>query len=222
MTTSLIIGASRGLGLEWVRQLRTRGDTVLATARDRAGLERITALGAEAIELDVTDEQGFPGLARRLADRDLGLVVLNAGVFSQREGATVAPARADFDRLMRTNVFAALAAIPVLAPLLAPRQGLFVAISSDMGSIAAADSSMGLPYRASKAALNMVIRGAALDHPAVGFLAQSPGWVRTEMGGPEAPLDVRQSVAAMIANVDSFRPELSGAFLGLDGATLPT
>jgi len=200
----LILGASRGIGLEFVRQYRQAGDSVIATARDDAGLDGLRALGAQAIRLDVTDPASLSGLGWQLDGEKLDLALYVAGVMS-RGGATTPPPRDDFDRVMRTNVWGAMQAIPQVAPLVEAAAGKFVFISSQMGHIGGVDSSYSWVYRASKAALNMAVAAAQPDYPRATFIALSPGWVQTDMGGADATL-------ALDASVDWMRRTIARAY----------
>jgi NAD(P)-dependent dehydrogenase (short-subunit alcohol dehydrogenase family) len=212
----LILGASRGIGLEFLRQYRAAGDTVIATARGDEGLRQIDALGAKALRLDVSDTASISGLGWQIDGEKIDVALYVAGVMS-RGGARQAPARDDFDRVMRTNVWGAMQAIVQVAPLVQAASGKFVFISSQMGRIAGVDSSYSWLYRASKAALNMAVASAQPDYPQATFVAMSPGWVRTEMGGDGAPLSVEESVSAMRKAVQALTPAQRGAFLGHDG-----
>ena len=219
MASVLLIGASRGIGLEFARQYRADGWRVVATARDDAGLQRLTDLGCETLRLDVAEPASISGLAWALDGVELDLAVYVAGVMD-RGGANSVPTQPDFDRLMRTNVLGAMQALPQVAPLL--RRGSPMAfISSQMGSIADCASSYGWVYRASKAALNMAVHSAQPDFPQAVLLALSPGWVQTDMGGAGATLTVADSVARMRRTLAAVGPELRGAFLNQDGQTLP-
>lgn len=218
MTTTLVIGASRGIGLEFVRQCRAAGDTVIATARTSEGLKALEQLGARALKLDVANPASISGLASLLDGEKLELALYVAGVFSTG-GAKEPPAQQDFDRVMRTNVLGAMQAIPQVAPLVEAAGGRFVFISSAMGHIAGTQSSYGWLYRASKAALNMVVKSAATDYPRATLLAMSPGWVKTDMGGPGASLTPEQSVSSMREAIAAARPRQSGAFLDHDGTS---
>jgi len=212
----LVIGASRGIGLEFVRQYAAQGARVIATARDDAGLQRLEALGARALRIDVTDAASISGLGWQLDGEQLDVALYVAGVMS-RGGATQPPAQDDFDRVMRTNVWGAMQAIPQVAPLVEAAAGRFVFISSAMGHIAGVSSSYSWVYRASKAALNMAVRAAQPDYPKAVLVAMSPGWVQTDMGGAGAPLALPDSVAAMTRSIAALTPAVRGAFLNYDG-----
>ena len=216
----LIVGASRGLGLEFVRQYRADGAQVRATARDDTGLARLRALGAQAIPLDVTDAGSVSGLARALGGAAFDIALVNAGVYGAKTSGLEAPTSEDFDHVMRTNVLGPMRVLPLLAPALAPGARVAV-ISSRMGSMGLRSAANGWLYRASKAALNSVLKDAsiALAGRAV-CVAFHPGWVRTDMGGAEADLSPEQSVADMRRTLSGLRAEDNGCFLNHDGAGL--
>ena len=216
MSTVLILGASRGIGHEFVRQYRAAGDRVIASARDAQGLQANEALGARALKIDVADPASVSGLSWQLEGEKFDVAVYVAGVYSTA-GATEPPTQQDFDSVMRTNVLGAMQAIPQVAPHVEAAGGRFVFITSGMAHIAGTSSSFGWLYKASKAALNMVVKAAASDYPGATFLAMSPGWVKTDMGGPGAPLTVDQSVSSMRNAIAAAGPRQSGAFLDHDG-----
>jgi NAD(P)-dependent dehydrogenase (short-subunit alcohol dehydrogenase family) len=199
-----------------VRQYRAAGERVIATARDEKGLEQLRRLGAEPLQLDVTDPASIGHLGQQLAGEKLGTAIYVAGVMS-RGTATQAPAREDFDRVMRTNVWGAMQAIPQVAPLVAAAGGRFAFITSEMGHIAGVPSSYSWVYRASKAALNMAVAAAQHDYPEAILVALSPGWVKTDMGGAGAPLALADSVAAMRRTIAGLTPLQRGAYLRHDG-----
>jgi NAD(P)-dependent dehydrogenase (short-subunit alcohol dehydrogenase family) len=212
----LVLGASRGLGLEFVRQYRAQGESVIATARDDEGLARLHALGAHSLKLDVTDPASISGLGWQLDGEKIDIALYVAGVMS-RGGATEPPARDDFDRVMRTNVWGAMQAIAQVAPMVEGAGGKFAFISSQMGHIAGADSSFSWVYRASKAALNMAVASAQPDYPQATFLVLSPGWVQTDMGGQDAPLAVDASVEWMRRTIARAYRHRHVPFLDYDG-----
>lgn len=219
MTTVLVIGASRGIGLEFVRQYRQAGARVIATARDAAGLERLEALGAQALRLDVDEVSSVSGLAWQLDGEKVDVALYVAGVMAG--GNAGEPPAADvFDQVMRTNVLAPMRVLPQLADLLAPDARLVV-LSSRMGSIGLRTNGNSWLYRASKSALNSVVKDISfgLQGKAI-CVAMHPGWVKTDMGGAGADLDVTQSVSDMRSTVAGLRAEHNGTFINHDGQAL--
>jgi NAD(P)-dependent dehydrogenase (short-subunit alcohol dehydrogenase family) len=215
----LVLGASRGIGLEFASQYLADGANVIATARDDEGLQRLKGLGAKALRLDVAEPASISGLAWLLDGEEIDIALYVAGVFPQGD-ALSPPTREAFDQAMHTNVLGAMQAIPQVAPMVEAARGgsgRFAFISSAMSQIAGADNSRGWVYRASKAALNMVVASAQHDYPKAIMVALSPGWVQTDMGGQDAPLTTIQSVTAMRATLAGLKPEHKGAFLDYDG-----
>ena len=218
MGTVLVIGASRGIGLEFVRQYAAEGARVIATARDEAGLARLRDLGATALRVDVADPASVSGLAWQLDGEEIDVALYVAGVWSEG-GATSPPTQPEFDRVMHANVLGAMQVIPQVVPLVAASRhaGRFAFISSGMAQISTVASSQAWTYRVSKAALNMAVAAAQADYPEVIMVALSPGWVRTEMGGAAAPLSVEDSVRAMRRTLSGLTTAERGAFLRQDG-----
>jgi len=184
------------MGLEFARQYLAAGDRVIATARDAAGLERLRALGAEALKLDVTDPASISGLSWKLDGEKLDVAIYVAGVFGT-ESAASPPTQQAFDAVLHTNVLGAMQALPQVAPWVEDAQGQFVFITSDMGRIGGVHSSRGWLYQVSKAALNMAVVAAQPDYPRASFVLLHPGWVATDMGTAAAPLSPQKSVTAM-------------------------
>jgi NAD(P)-dependent dehydrogenase (short-subunit alcohol dehydrogenase family) len=217
----LIIGASRGIGLEFVRQYRADGDRVTGTARDDAGLARLQALGAATLRLDVTDAVSASGLAWPIDGAGFDVVVVNAGVYGPRTQGLQTPTEADFDAVMHTNVLGPMRVLPQLDGALAAGARIAV-ISSRMGSIGTRGANSGWLYRASKAALNSVLKDTslALAGRAV-CIAFHPGWVRTDMGGAGADLDVTEAVADMRRTLAGLTAGDNGTFRNHDGTVIP-
>jgi NAD(P)-dependent dehydrogenase (short-subunit alcohol dehydrogenase family) len=213
---TLILGASRGIGLEFVRQYVHAGAQVIATARNDEGLQKIQALGAKALKLDVADPASVSGLAWALEGEALDIALYVAGVYTEN-GATTPPTQQEFNRTMHTNVLGAMQAIPQVAPLVAQAKGKFVFITSGMGSIGEAGSSFGWTYRVSKAALNMAVIAAQHDYPQAIMLPMCPGWVRTDMGGPNASISVQESVTAMRKTIAGLTVQDKGKYFHHDG-----
>jgi NAD(P)-dependent dehydrogenase (short-subunit alcohol dehydrogenase family) len=215
LSNVLVIGASRGIGLEFVRQYRAAWDRVIATARDGEALDRLRVLGAEPLQVDVADPGSIGRLGEQLAGEKIDIALYVAGIMS-RGGATEAPAPDDFDSVMRTNVWGAMQAIVQVAPLVGEARGRFAFISSEMGYIGGVASSYSWVYRASKAALNMAVASAQPDYPDATMVALSPGWVKTDMGGDAAPLSVERSVGAMRQTIAGLTARQKGQFLNYD------
>lgn len=220
MKNVLVVGASRGIGLELVRQYLADGVRVVATARDDAGAARLAALGAHPLELDVTNPAACAGLAWSLDGERFDAAWLVAGVYGPRSAGLQTPTQADFDAVMHTNVLAAMRLLPVLGEVVEPG-GRIAVISSRMGSVGLRTSPSGWLYRASKAALNSVLKDAslALAGRAV-CVTLHPGWVQTDMGGAAADLTVERSAADLRATVARLTPADNGAFLNHDGQPL--
>ncbi len=218
----LVVGASRGIGLEFVRQYAAAGRRVLATHRVPADATRLRELGAEPVPLDVLDAEAIAALGRRLAGERLAVAILNAGIFGPRTQGLAAPDDAAFDTVMRTNVLAALRLIPALAPSLAAAQGRLAVLSSRMGSVSLMLSSSGWLYRASKAALNAVLKAASIELGTQGIVcvALHPGWVRTDMGGSGAEIDAVDSAAGMRRVIEAADASFNGGFFSYDGQRL--
>jgi NAD(P)-dependent dehydrogenase (short-subunit alcohol dehydrogenase family) len=216
----LVIGASRGIGSELVRQYLADGAQVTATARDDDGLQRLRDAGATALRLDVADAAGASGLAWQIDGTAFDVAIVNAGVYGPRHAGLDAPTEAEFDTVMHTNVLGAMRVLPQLADALAPGARLAV-ISSKMGSIGLRASASGWLYRASKAALNSVLKDASivLAGRAV-CVSFHPGWVRTDMGGAGADLDVADSAAGIRRTLASLKPADNGGFFNFDGTPL--
>jgi len=221
MPTALILGASRGIGREFVRQLLASGWRVIATARDGASLADLRSIGAEALKLDVADPASLAGIGWQLDGEKLDLAVYVAGVYGpQGQSPKTPPTAQDFDKVMHTNVLGVMQAIPTVAPMVEAAQGRFAFISSGMGSIGETDSTYGWLYRTSKAALNMAVKSASLDYPSATFVALCPGWVRTDMGGPNASISVEDSVSGLLNVIGGLTKEDSGTYRNYAGRTL--
>ena len=220
MPTALIIGASRGIGLELARQYKADGWRVLATARSEKDCKKLAAMECHAYQLDVNSVESIGALGWNLDDEKLDVAFLNAGVFGPRAAF---PTEEEFDQVMHTNVFAAMRLLPLVAPLVCDAGGKLAVLSSHMGSIADRSAWNATLYRASKAALNSVLADTAVRFGPKGAtcIAFHPGWVKTEMGGEGAELEVGVSVAGMRATLAGLRPADNGKFLNYNGTPLP-
>jgi NAD(P)-dependent dehydrogenase (short-subunit alcohol dehydrogenase family) len=239
MPTVLVTGASRGLGLEFVRQYAAAGWSVLACAREptrAAELEALRAAHAGLVEtfaLDVTDFDAIDALAERLRGRAIDVLIncagtMGRGSFAKEFLALGAFGRSDYDdwmRVLRTNTLAPMkVAEAFVAQVAASAQKKLVNVTSIVGSIAGNRSGSLYAYRSSKAALNAVTRSLAIDLAREhGIVAAPlhPGWARTEMGGPKADIDAPTSVRGMRSVIAGLDADKAGRFWMYDGSELP-
>jgi len=225
--TVLVTGANRGIGLEFSRQYHAAGWRVIATAREPEAAKDLKALGegVRIAQLDVTKPESVAALAASLGKEPIDLLINNAG---QGVGFEVRPLTElkidEFERVMQVNALGPVRVTQALLPNLRAGKGkTIVGISSVLGSIAANREGGFYGYRESKAALDMFMRGLAAELKSEGFIciAIIPGWVKTDMGGPDAPLTPEESVAGMRKVLDKLKPEDSGKFWSYDGTTIP-
>ncbi|MCE2656632.1 MAG: SDR family oxidoreductase [Rubrivivax sp.] len=216
----LIIGASRGIGLELAKQYRAENHAVLGTVRSEEASRYLHDTGAAALRLDVTSAESCGQLTATLDGERFDLVYLNAGVFGPRLREFETPTQSDFDHVMHTNVLGPMRLLPLIPDLLAPGARVVI-VSSRMGSMALRTEGHAWLYRASKAALNSVMKDASLILGARAVcVALHPGWVRTDMGGAQADLSVQQSVTDIRRTVSRLGAADNGSFLNHDGTPL--
>ncbi|MBR9972491.1 SDR family oxidoreductase [Magnetospirillum sulfuroxidans] len=218
MPTILITGANRGLGLEFTRQYAAAGWRVLATVRDPLSGRAASEAGGEVYVADVADITSLRRLKETLKGVSLDIVLNNAGIYGQNQDFGAVDADG-FLRVMRVNALAPLQMAEIFVDQVVAG-GIIAAMSSKMGSVAENTSGGIYAYRASKAALNMVVKSLALDlrDRTIAVVALSPGWVRTDMGGTSAPLESSQAVAGMRAVLDKVQLTDSGKFFHFDGS----
>jgi NAD(P)-dependent dehydrogenase (short-subunit alcohol dehydrogenase family) len=219
MSTVLISGASRGIGLEFARQYAAGGWDVIATARRPDDADKLHQLDVQVFRLDAADPTSIEELAQQLSGRSIDVVIANAGVMG--------PPNLDLQDWLA--VFAANSVGPTLLAhalktnVAASAERKMIAITSQMGSIGDNGTGGSITYRASKAALNAAWRSLSIDWRAEGITLAMlhPGWVRTDMGGPNAQIEPRDSVSGMRRPIAGLSPDRSGAFLNYDGQELP-
>lgn len=219
---TLVTGASRGIGLELVRQAAQRGDTVFGTARNADGANLVRKAGGTPLIADVTNDAALAGLCAELPDR-LDLVVCNAGVYRGR--GTMGDADMDaeaWQSSLMTNVAGPFLTIRALLGQLEAAGGKAAIISSQMGSSARAPGGSYM-YRASKAAATNLACNLAADlkprRIAVG--SYHPGWVRSDMGGGSADISVEDSAAGLLSRFDALSLASTGVFENWRGEAIP-
>jgi NAD(P)-dependent dehydrogenase (short-subunit alcohol dehydrogenase family) len=217
MPKVLITGANRGIGLEFARQYSQDGWDVIATARQSGG--ELDALGVRVEPLDLSDADAVAAFPAK-AGGSLDLFIANAGT-NQPMNTEGADNARKWQAMMMVNAIAPFQLGEALLPKMADG-GKMVALSSGMGSIAE-NSGGWIPYRTSKAALNMAWSCLALEarQRGVACVLFSPGWVKTRMGGAGAEITTQESVSAMRAHIERLTIDDTGKFMRRNGSELP-
>ena len=227
MNKYVVTGANRGLGLEFVRQLSDRGEQVLAACRAPKEAEALNALASSSeritvAALDVSDEESVRDFIGQVA-RQGGVDVLinNAGIYPEAGSLGELDYEA-FHRGFEVNAIAPLRLAEAILPHLSGPKTI-VNVTSQMGSIEDNSSGGSYAYRMSKAALNMGIKSFAIDTAERGVksLLLHPGWVQTDMGGPNATITPERSIKAMLKVIDGADASYNGKFYGWRGDVIP-
>tara|TARA_B100001287_G_C22672174_1_gene525816 strand:- start:1712 stop:2386 length:675 start_codon:yes stop_codon:yes gene_type:complete len=223
MTTILITGASRGLGLEFARQFYNEGCRVIATCRNPKDANALNAIGdIDVHALDVTDDKNVATLADNLRGENIDILINNAGVIGQRDGF----GKLDYDiwaETMDTNVFGPMRVAEAFRDnVMNSEKKQMIFITSRMGSITEAVPNAYV-YRSSKAALNMAVKCLSGELAEQGLIAVlfHPGHVQTDMGGQAAPVTPQKSIEGMKNQIVGLTRDDNGRFLSYDGHQIP-
>ena len=223
MPSIFITGASRGLGLEFTRQYAAAGWSVTAACREPSRARELAALGVETVALDLADPHSIRHAAEILQGRSFDILLNNAGTYGegQQFGRL---SEAEWGRVMLVNAIAPLKLTEAFLPhLLAGQRKLIVFLTSKMGSIADNSSGGAYIYRSSKAALNAAVKSLSIDLAPRGVttLLLHPGWVQTDMGGPNATISPAESIEGMRRQIEAVEPGQHLKFLDYQGIHLP-
>lgn len=226
MATVLITGASRGLGLEFCKQYATDGWQVLACCRNPATVRGFSDYPeVQLFALDVSDFTQIEQLAAQLQGTAIDVLINNAGVYGDKSHHGFGRLNyEDWPKTLLINTQGPVKMAEAFLPhLQLGTKKLIVSISSQMGSIADNGSGGSILYRTSKAALNAAMKSLSIDlrDRNIGVLILHPGWVKTDMGGPNALIDSACSVSGMRKVIASFSLDQSGRFIKYDGTSLP-
>ena len=223
MTTIMITGASRGLGLEFARQFYSEECRVIATCRNPKKANELNAIGdIDVHSLDVTDDRSVANLADKLRGENIDILINNAGVIGQRDGF----GRLDYDiwaETMDTNVFGPMRVAEAFRDnVMNSYKKQMIFITSRMGSITEAVPNAYV-YRSSKAALNMAVKCLSAELEQLGLIAVlfHPGHVQTDMGGQAAPVTPQKSIEGMKNQIVALTHDDNGRFLSYDGHQIP-
>lgn len=225
MPTAMVTGANRGIGLEFARQYADAGWSVIATCRHPDGADALKALAGDVMvqAMDVGDPDSIRAAKVSIGDAPIDVLVNNAGLLGGRDQAF---GTTDYDTMaevLRVNVIGPLAVAEAFVGNLEAGTGRRLAtVSSRIGSIAENGSGGRYIYRPSKAGVNAVMKSVAIDLADKGIRVAilHPGHVRTDMGGPKAPVSPEDSVRGMRAVIDALTPETSGHFFNYDGTEI--
>ena len=229
MTSVLVTGSNRGIGLEWCCQYAGAGWRVFATCRHPETADALHDLarahsGLSVHRLDVTRPESVYALRAELQHETIDVLINNAGIYLEKYAPTAALRYDEWQQTLEVNTLGPLRVSEALLERVAHSQRkLVVALSSHMGSIAEISAPGDTYYRSSKAALNAAMKGFSLSlrERGIGVLLLHPGWVKTRMGGQDAPLTAAESVAGMRTLVDAFSLDQSGRFLRYNGTEIP-
>jgi len=230
MTTILVTGASRGLGLEFTRQYLAQGHAVIAAARNPGAAHSLQQLERDSrdrltlAQVDVAHATSVRRAAARLPGAAIDVLINCAGVFGGERQVIGSIDYDDWMRVLDVNVLGPMRMCEAFLERVAQSdRRLIVTITSGLGSLADNASGSYIAYRTSKAAINMAMRTAAIDLRPRGItcVVLNPGWVKTDMGGPNAKLSAEQSVSAMRRVIATLGPADSGRFYNYDGREYP-
>ena len=229
MATYLVTGANRGIGLEFVEQLIQRGDEILATCRSIEAADELRQLNIayadlHLLELDVSQPESLHNFASQLKGDPIDVFINNAGVYGPKDVAFGTVNRKVWAEVLQINTIAPLLLTQLLQDNFKKgKDKKLVYISSKVGSIADNHGGGSYIYRSSKSALNQVVKSLSIDLADEGLIAcvLHPGWVQTDMGGPNALIDPPTSVTGMLQVIDGLTTEQSGHFINYDGTEIP-
>lgn len=225
--TVLIIGASRGLGFAMVEECLKRGHNVIATGRasSKDALDRLAEKHPDTLEVetaDITVPEQVSALHERLRDRHVDLLFVNAGVKNDDRETIADVSTEEFTRVMVTNALSPMRVIETFKDLVAPA-GTIGVMSSGQGSLTNNTNGKFEVYRASKSALNMLMRSYAArnsDDPRT-LLLMAPGWVRTELGGAEGRLSIEESIPNLFNTIEAYTGRSGLHYLDYLGKIVP-
>ena len=229
MATILVTGANRGIGLEFLKHYLDRGEQVIGTYRDIVSSDKLIQMGEvydslKTLTLDVSSDESLKYFSDQLGDIPIDIFINNAGVYGPRNSTFNNVDEKNWILVLQINAIAPLLLTQLIIDNLRKSSvKKLIYITSKMGSIDDNKSGGSYVYRSSKTALNAIVKNISIDLAREGMLVAllHPGWVRTDMGGPNGLIDTNTSVSGMIKVIDGLEQSLSGSFFNYDGTEIP-
>ena len=229
MTNVLITGANRGLGLGFVKSFLAKNVNVICTTRNIPGSKELLECkkkypkNLQILELDLLGENSENALSDLLSDKPIDIFINNAGVGNSNQRFGVVSSK-PWVEVLRVNLIAPLTVTQsIIENIKKGSDKKIYFLSSQLGSIEDNTSGGMYIYRSSKTALNQVVKSLSVDLKPMGITVISlhPGWVKTDMGGPNAPISIDESIKGMMKVIDATDIRNTGTFLNFDGQGLP-
>ncbi|MEE4089190.1 SDR family oxidoreductase [Pseudomonas viridiflava] len=221
--TALIIGASRGLGLGLVQRLTEQGWKVTATVRDPQNADNLKAIEGVRIEaVDIDDTASLEVLVQKLKGEVFDVVFVNAGIMGPKHQSAAQATAAELGQLFLTNAIAPIRLAERFVDHIRPETGVLAFMSSVLGSVACPEGETMTLYKASKAALNSMTNSfvVQLPEPRPTVLSLHPGWVKTDMGGENAAIDVQTSTTGLVEQLNAYAGKGGHHFINYKGETI--
>ncbi|MEE4160804.1 SDR family oxidoreductase [Pseudomonas viridiflava] len=221
--TALIIGASRGLGLGLVQRLTEQGWKVTATVRDPQNADNLKAIEGVRIEaVDIDDTASLEVLVQKLKGEVFDVLFVNAGIMGPKHQSAAQATAAELGQLFLTNAIAPIRLAERFVDHIRPETGVLAFMSSVLGSVACPEGETMTLYKASKAALNSMTNSfvVQLPEPRLTVLSLHPGWVKTDMGGENAAIDVQTSTTGLVEQLNAYAGKGGHHFINYKGETI--
>ncbi|KIQ33115.1 SDR family oxidoreductase [Pseudomonas viridiflava] len=221
--TALIIGASRGLGLGLVQRLTEQGWKVTATVRDPQNADNLKAIEGVRIEaVDIDDTASLEVLVQKLRGEVFDVLFVNAGIMGPKHQSAAQATAAELGQLFLTNAIAPIRLAERFVDHIRPETGVLAFMSSVLGSVACPEGETMTLYKASKAALNSMTNSfvVQLPEPRPTVLSLHPGWVKTDMGGENAAIDVQTSTTGLVEQLNAYAGKGGHHFINYKGETI--
>ena len=221
--TALIIGASRGLGLGLVQRLTEQDWKVTATVRDPQKADSLKAVEGVRIEaVDFDDTASLEVLVQKLRGEVFDVLFVNAGIMGPKHQSAAQATAAELGQLFLTNAIAPIRLAERFVDHIRPETGVLAFMSSVLGSVACPEGETMTLYKASKAALNSMTNSfvVQLPEPRPTVLSLHPGWVKTDMGGENAAIDVQTSTTGLVEQLNAYAGKGGHHFINYKGETI--